>query len=258
MTAPLLAFHHIDYGYPGNSRAVLRALSLDIQAGTVTAILGPNGVGKTTLLHLALGWLKPQQGKILLDGKPLGSYPRRAVGQWMALIPQTEQIHFEHSILDYVLLGRTPYLAPLAMPGPEDVRIAERALERVGLEALRSRSITTLSGGERQLVLAARALVQQPRLLLLDEPMSHLDLANKARLIQLLRDLVAQGMTLLLTSHEPDVAAALATHIVLMHNGQVYRAGALADVFTSDNLSATYGIPVQVSEIDGRQIALWI
>ncbi|MCC6803279.1 MAG: ABC transporter ATP-binding protein [Anaerolineae bacterium] len=258
MTAPLLAFQHVHFGYVPGSRTVLRDLSLNIQPGTVTAILGPNGVGKTTLLHLALGWLKPQSGDILLDGRPLKSFSRRAVGQWLALVPQTERVPFEYSILDYVVLGRTPYLAPLAMPDVDDYHIGEQAIEQVGLGALRHRSITTLSGGERQLALVARALVQQPRLLVLDEPMSHLDLANKARLIQLLRGLVAQGMTLLLTTHEPDVAAAVATHLILMCDGQVFRAGVLADVFTSENLSATYGIPVRVSRLDGQQIIQWI
>lgn len=258
MKTALLAFQRVNFGYSAEGKTVLHDLSLGIHPGTVTAILGPNGVGKTTLLHLALGWLKPRSGEILLDGRPLNEYPRRTVGQWMALVPQIERIPFEYSILDYVVLGRTPYLAPLAMPSVEDYRIGEQAVEQVGLGDLIHRAITTLSGGERQLALVARALVQQPRLLVLDEPMSHLDLANKARLIQLLRGLVAQGMTLLLTTHEPDVAAAIATHLVLMCEGRVFRAGSLNDVFTTENLSETYGIPVRVSRVDGQQIVQWI
>lgn len=258
MTTALLAFQGVNFGYSAEDKTVLHDLSLDIQPGTVTAILGPNGVGKTTLLHLALGWLKPRSGEILLDGQPLKHYSRRAVGQWMALVPQTERIPFEYSILDYVVLGRTPYLAPLAMPSAEDYRIAEQAVEQVELGDLMYRAITTLSGGERQLALIARALVQQPHLLVLDEPMSHLDLAKKARLIQLLRGLVARGMTLLLTTHEPDVAAAIATHLVLMYEGRIFRAGSLNDVFTTENLSKIYGIPVRVSWVDGQQIVQWI
>lgn len=258
MTAGLLTFRHVNFGYAESGKTVLRQLSLDIQPGTVTAILGPNGVGKTTLLHLALGWLKPQEGVILLDGQPLNQYSRRAVGQWMALVPQTERISFEYSILDYVVLGRTPYLAPLAMPTPDDYRMGMEAIEQVGLGAMAQRAVTTLSGGERQLVLVARALVQQPRLLVLDEPMSHLDLANKARLIQLLNELVAQGMTLLLTTHEPDVAAAVASHLVLMTAGRVFRAGTLADVLTSENLTSTYGIPVRVRQVDNQKMIQWI
>jgi iron complex transport system ATP-binding protein len=257
MSTPLLAFDQISFGYPPNGRPVLRSLSLEIQPGTVTAILGPNGAGKTTLLHLARGWLAPQSGRVLLDGRPLGSYSRRDLGQWMALVPQSERIPFEYSILEYVLLGRAPYLAPLEMPGAGDCRIGEQVIEQVGLGQLNGRAITTLSGGERQLALVARALAQQPKLLLLDEPTSHLDLANKVRLLRLMQELAARGATLLLTTHEPDVAAAIATHLVLMREGQVYQTGPLPQVFTAEHLSATYGVPVKVTQVDGQRIALW-
>jgi len=254
---PLLSFDHVSFGYQPNSKTVLRALSLDILPGTVTAILGPNGAGKTTLLRLALGWLAPQSGQVLLNGRPLGSYSRRELGQWMALLPQSERVPFEYSILEYVLLGRAPYLAPLDMPGAEDCRIGEQVIEQVGLGQLNGRAITTLSGGERQLALMARALAQQPSLLLLDEPTSHLDLGNKVRLLGLLQDLAARGVTLLLTTHEPEVAAAIATHLVLMRDGEVYRAGPLPQVFTAEHLSATYGVPVSVTQVDGKRVVLW-
>jgi iron complex transport system ATP-binding protein len=257
MSIPLLAFDHIGFGYPPNGKMVLRALSLEIQPGTVTAILGPNGAGKTTLLHLALGWLAPQSGQVRLNGQPLRHYSRRELGQWMALVPQSERIPFEYSITEYVLLGRAPYLAPLDMPGVQDCRISEQVIEQVGLGHLNGRAITTLSGGERQLALVARALAQQPRLLLLDEPTSHLDLANKVRLLKLMQELAARDVTLLLTTHEPDVAAAIATHLVLMREGQVYQTGSLSQVFTAEHLSATYNVPVRVTQVDGRRIALW-
>ena len=258
MSAPLLEFERVTFGYQPLGAPALRALSLGIEPGTITAILGPNGAGKTTLLHLALGWLLPQSGQVRLDGRALGSYSRRDLGQWMALVPQSERIPFEYSILEYVLLGRTPYLAPLDMPGAKDCRIGEQVIEQVGLGPLRGRAITTLSGGERQLAVVARALAQQPRLLLLDEPTSHLDLANRVRILKLLRELSAQGVTLLLTTHEPDVAAAIATHLVLMRAGQVYQAGPLSQAFTTQHLTATYGVPVRVTQVDGRRIALWM
>jgi iron complex transport system ATP-binding protein len=175
----LLAFQDVRFVYPANDRPVFPQLTLDIAPGTVTAILGPNGVGKTTLLHLALGWLKPQAGHVALQGRPLGSYSRGEPGRKMGLVPQSEHTAFEYSLLEYVLLGRAPYLKPLEMPGPEDARIALDALARVGLAGWEGRSIARVSGGERQLVLVARALAQQPRFLLLDEPTSHLDLGTR-------------------------------------------------------------------------------
>jgi iron complex transport system ATP-binding protein len=254
---PLLKFSEITFGYPSTSSPVMEKFDLEIAPGTVTAILGPNGAGKTTLLHLALGWLKPQGGTIELNQSPLASYSRRELGQWMALVPQNEHTPFEFSLLEYVLFGRAPYLAPLAMPGDEDVKVAEEMLVRVGLETIQERSILSLSGGERQLVLVARALAQQPRLLLLDEPTSHLDLSNKGRLVHLLRNLSAQGVTILFTTHEPDVASALATHLVLMKKGRVLQTGPLDAVFTSQNLTELYQMPVSVTHISNRRVVLW-
>jgi iron complex transport system ATP-binding protein len=256
MTA-LLAFDEVTFGYGPSGPAVLRDLSLAIEPGTATAILGPNGAGKSTLLHLALGWLRARSGHVLLDGQPIRAWPRRRLGQTMSLVPQVERSPFEFTVLDYVLLARAPYLAPLAMPGPEDVRIARDAMDEVGLGHLGHRTVTTLSGGERQLTLVARALAQQPRILLLDEPTAHLDLAHKAGLVELLRSLVERGMTLVATTHEPDVAAALASHLVLMRDGQVHRAGRFDEVFTADALGATYGLPLRIVRVDGHDVVLW-
>ncbi len=258
MTAQaLLNFKQIQFSYPTGKKAVMDALNLEILAGTVTAILGPNGAGKTTLLHLTQGWLKPQNGLILLNQKALASYSRRSLGQWIGLVPQSEHIPFEYSLLEFVLLGRAPHMAPLAMPTQEDCEIASDALRQVGMYELQDRSILSLSGGERQLVLVARALAQQPRLLLLDEPTSHLDLSNKGRLVVLLRKLMEQGVTILFTTHEPEVASALATHLVLMKKGDILKTGVFDDVFTSENLSELYQLPVSVADFSGRKVALW-
>jgi iron complex transport system ATP-binding protein len=232
-------------------------LDLAVEAGSVTAILGPNGAGKSTLLHLALGWLKPSSGRVLLDGRSLAAMGRRELGRAMALVPQGERLPFALSVLDYVMLARAPYLTPLAMPGREDEEIAREAIAEVGLESVWARSVTTLSGGERQGALLARAFAQQPRLLLMDEPTAHLDLAHKARLVGLLRRRVASGLTVLLTTHEPDVAAAVATNLILLRDGCVRRSGPVADVFNAADLSATYGVTVRIGNVDGRQVVAW-
>jgi iron complex transport system ATP-binding protein len=254
---PLLQFSKITFGYPATLRPVMQSFNLDIPSGSVTAILGPNGAGKTTLLHLALGWLKAQHGDIFLNGRMLAQFSRRELGQQIALVPQKENTSFSFSLLEYVLLGRAPYLPPLGMPGEADARVAVEALARVGLESMKDRSILSLSGGERQLVLVARALAQQPQVLLLDEPTSHLDLGNKGRLVHLLKDLRAQGVTIILTTHEPDVASALATHLVLVQKGRVLETGSMDEVFTSASLTRLYQLPVEVTEVAGHKVVLW-
>lgn len=254
---PALEFDHVTFRYPGAAHPVLEDFCLVIEPGTQTAILGQNGAGKTTLLHLALGWLKPQSGNIRLAGKPLSDYRRQELGQQVGLVPQSEHTAFEYSLLEFVLLGRAPHLPPLAMPGSQDLAIAQRAIQQVGLSGFEGRSILSISGGEYQLVLLARALAQQPGTLLLDEPTSHLDLGNKLRLMQLLRHCSAQGVTVLFTTHEPEVAAAIATHLVLMQKGRVLKTGTLNEVFNSQNLTQLYQSPVTVLEMQGRKVALW-
>ena len=251
-----LSFNHLTFGYRAGA-PVLEDVSLVIQPGSVTGLLGPNGAGKTTLLHLALGWLRPTAGRVELDGRPLGTYGRQELGRRMGLVPQSENIAFDYSVLEYVLLGRAPYLPPLEMPGPEDVSAALRALERVGIVDLAERSMLEISGGERQLALTARSLAQQPDLLLLDEPTAHLDLGNKARLVSILRSLNEQGVTILLTTHDPEMASLLCTHLVLIEKGRPLAAGPVEEMLTPENLSRLYGLPVELESVRGKKVVFW-
>ncbi len=257
MSGSLVAFRGVTFGYQPGGVAVLSELDWTLREGSITSILGPNGAGKTTLLFLAMGWLKPWAGSITLGGRPLPSYSRRALGRQIALIPQSEHIPFEYSVLEYVLLGRAPYLPALGMPSAEDERIAYQALERVGIAHLYSHCVLKLSGGERQLVLAARALAQQPRLLLLDEPTSHLDLSNKVRLAQILRGLAEGGATILMTTHDPDLALAVSDETVLMERGRVVVSGPTRAVATGENLTRIYRVPVRIVAVEGKNQVLW-
>ena len=252
----ILSAFDLSYSYNGAQPTVLRNLSLDIPAGTVTAILGTNGSGKTTLLRLLLGVLPPQLGTIRMAGRPLHDYSRSERGQLLGLVPQDEHIPFDFSVLEYVLLGRAPYLGPLAMPGERDHQVAMDALKTTGLDHLQDRPLPKLSGGERQLAVVARALAQQPRILLLDEPAAHLDLSNKNRLLSIMRDLVAGGVTLVLTTHDPNLASSIAEFGVLLRQGRVLDAGPAKAMLTREKLTATYGVPVQVYEIDDRRVIL--
>jgi iron complex transport system ATP-binding protein len=253
--APILQVHGARFAYRAGAAPALDAIDFSVPAGKVTALLGPNGAGKTTLLQLLLGLREPQGGLVSLAGRPLRAYSRRERARWMGLVPQRETLTFDYSALEYILLGRAPFLGALEMPGPQDVAVARAALERLEIPPLAGRAITGLSGGELQLVLLARALAQQPRILLLDEPTSHLDLPHKYRLLRILRQLAEDGVTVLFTTHDPDTVSAV-DWLVLMRAGRVLESGTIAETFTAEKLSRAYGIPLRVERVDGRWVVL--
>lgn len=246
MAHSLLEIERISYRYRPHADPVLHDLSMSIEKGTVNTILGPNGAGKSTLLDICLGWKEPEAGRILLDRKDMRSYSRRQMGRWMSLVPQDEQVRFDYTVLEYLLLGRAPYLSQLEMPGPEDIEIAREALEKVGLQHLQERPASKLSGGEHQLLMIARALVQEPYILVLDEPTSRLDPGNRQRVVSLLKSLLSHGVTILFTTHDPTLAADISTHALLLKRGRVIQAGPEEEVLTSEHLSELYGIGMEV------------
>jgi len=267
MNQPILSLRDVSFGYSPH-QPILRDVNLDLRAGRIAAILGANGAGKTTLLSLALGWLSPWEGEIWLMGAPLRKWSSRERSQRMALVPQGEHTPFDYTVIEYVLLGRAPHLSPLGMPTAADVEIARQALEQVGIAALANRPLPQLSSGEHQLMLMARALAQiaspalpsedaSARLLLLDEPTAHLDLGNKARLIAIMRGLRELGVTLLMTSHEPEVALALADDVLLVERGAPPQFGTAAEVFTAEALSRLYQLPIRLVDVDGRKRVFW-
>jgi len=254
MNDSILKINALTFSYSPSAIAAVKEVTFDISPQTVTAILGPNGAGKTTLLHLILGLNKPLTGSILLHDRPISGYSRHELSQNIGLVPQSEYIPFEYSVLEYVTLGRAPYLGPLELPGKQDTVIARQALNDVGISHLENRSIPALSGGELQLVLLARALCQQPRVLLLDEPTSHLDLSNRNVTLQIMDRLRRAGTTIIFSTHDPEAASLIADKLVLMRAGQVLDAGSMDDVFTTEKLSSTYGTPVEVVQIDGLRV----
>jgi iron complex transport system ATP-binding protein len=253
---PMISLRGVWFSYNGASHAVLRDLSLTIPAASVTTILGPNGSGKSTLLLILLGLLVPQQGEVFIAGRRRDDYPQPAMGRLIGLVPQEEQFPIGLSALEYVLLGRAPHLGILDRPGETDYQIALEALDLAGLIALKDRPVALMSGGERQLVTIARALAQRPRILLLDEPTSHLDLANTRRILRLLRELTQGGVTVVFTTHDPNAAATAADYAVLIKGGQIPAVGRVEEVFTVENLSQTYGVPVEITQINERPFVL--
>jgi len=251
-----IALQQVSFRYDPSGSLALDGVSVDIPSGAITAMLGPNGSGKSTLLHLILGLLRPEIGRIQLWGRPHSDYGRRESSRMLSLVPQDENVAFDLSVLEYVLLGRAPYLDLLERPRPSDRKLAFEALKTAGIASLEKRSMPSLSGGERQLATIARALVQKPTILLLDEPTSHLDLANVRRILYVLRSLKEGGKTIILSTHDPNAAAAIADNVILLRSGKVLSSGSMSDVLTAANLSATYGVEVDVMEVQGRPLVL--
>lgn len=235
----------VSYTYAGRTHAAVNNLDLCIPQGKTTVLLGPNGAGKSTLMDILLRWKKPDSGTVTLFEQPLASYPRKALGRTVSLVPQEEGSRFSFSVIEYVLFGRSPYLHELASPTRDDIKIAHDAIGLVGLGELAHRPVTTLSGGEHQLLLLARALAQQPQVLLLDEPTSSLDPGNTARVVKLLKQLASQGITLFFTTHDPDVAAECAHHVAMMKQGGMLYSGPAETALTSSWLTELYGTPME-------------
>lgn len=253
---PIVSIRDLSFAYSEDGPEVLRDVSLDIGAGTICALLGPNGSGKTTLLNLVLGWLKPLEGRIEIDGRPGPDLTRREMSRVIGFVPQEEPAGFELSVLEYALLGRAPYLGFLETPGAEDRRAAEAAMEAAGIRKLRGRALPTLSAGEKQLASLARVLAQDPLIFLLDEPMSHLDLANIQRICWTIEALRDKGKTVVFTTHDPNVASASADSIVLLRKGKVVAAGPVRKTLNAANIKTTYGVDVEILEGNGRPVIL--
>lgn len=233
------------FGHPG--RIVGEGLSLSLHAGQVMALLGPNGGGKTTLLKTLLGLLPAQGGTVRLDGRPLvdWSLPERA--RRVGYVPQGQANGFGYSARQMVLMGRTAHLGLLARPGAHDHSVADQALRRLGIDHLADRSVHRMSGGERQLVLIARALAQEPRAVLLDEPTASLDFGNQGLVMRAIRALAEEGLGVLFTTHDPNQARRCADTALLLREGRVLAAGAVDKVVSAGQLRALYGAEVDDS-----------
>jgi iron complex transport system ATP-binding protein len=238
-----IAARHLTIGYPG--RVVGRDLSLDIREGEVLALLGPNGGGKTTLLKTLLGLLPPRGGEVALAGQPLSALPDRARARQIGYVPQVHTGTFAFTVEDVVLMGRTARSSLFARPGAHDRAVTGRALERFGIAALAARPYTEISGGERQLVLLARALAQEPRFIVLDEPTASLDFGNQGKVMREIRALADEGLGVLFSTHDPNHALRAAHRAYLLRAGECVAEGPVTQVLTSERLQALYHAPVQ-------------
>ena len=228
----------------------LREVSFSVQKGTLTAVLGANGAGKSTLFRCLLGFLTPQAGEIRLSGRPLSAYSRRETAEKIAYIPQSSEPIFNYTVLDTVLMGTTGTMNVLQRPGRRQQEAAVQALQRLGIEALAQRGIGTISGGERQLALIARALVQNAEILIMDEPTANLDYGNSCRVMERVKKLGQAGYTIIFSTHDPNQAFSYATKVLALKDGGVMAVGAPEAVLTEDVLLRLYGIPVARCEME--------
>ncbi|OIQ08056.1 putative ABC transporter ATP-binding protein [Moorella thermoacetica] len=227
-------------------RTLIRGISLAVTDGEVLCLLGPNGSGKTTLFKTILGLIRLQGGQILLDGEDISRWSRARLARVMGYIPQAHNPPFPYRVLDVVLMGRTAHLGPMAAPGREDVAIARRAIATLNISHLENRIYTEISGGERQLVLIARALAQEPRLLIMDEPTSALDFGNQLLVLSYIKRLAQMGLAIIMASHFPDHALLYASKVMLLKKGQVYSLGRPEEMVTEENLKSLYGVDVKI------------
>ena len=249
-----LAARGITFGFP--ARIIGRDLSLEITPGTVSCLLGPNGSGKTTLLRTMLGLIPPLAGAVELDGRSLATWGPAERARRIGYVPQAAESHFEFSAAEMVEMGRAAHRGPFAQPTAEDRRIARDCLQRLGIGALAPRTVQRISGGERQLVLLARALATGATYLLLDEPTAHLDFANQARVLEESRRLADAGHAIVFSTHVPDHAFAVADRAILLRDGSLLAAGPVDEVMTSAHLGTLYGRGVEVlraTGADGRE-----
>ena len=238
-------------------RTLLRGIDFEVRPGEIVGLAGRNGVGKTTLLQLATGSLAPAAGRVLLGDVPIPAFGRRAIARRVALVPQDLHVPFPFRAGELVLMGRAPHQSLLGLDGRADVVRAEAALARLGIEALADRSIETLSGGERQLVLFARALVQDPGLLLLDEPTAFLDLRHRLEVLREVRRFVDGGRGALVVSHDLSLAARHCDRLVLLGEGEVVAVGSPESVLTADNLRRAFAVDARIGPgPDGRLVVL--
>lgn len=233
------------------STPIVKDISFTAQEGQLVAVLGANGAGKTTLFRCMMGFLKAQQGKILLGGQDVGRIDRKAFAALAAYIPQSSEPVFNYTVYETVLMGTTGQLSPFRAPGKTQQETVLEMLQLLDIEDLSERGIAKISGGERRLALIARALAQKAKLLVMDEPTANLDYGNQHRVMQRIRALADNGYCVLLSTHNPEHALRYATHILALQDGKVCAFGKTEEILDSALLQSLYSIPATITEIDG-------
>lgn len=244
------------FSYPDADSPTLRDVSLAFEPGVHSAIVGPNGAGKSTLLRVMMGRLLPGRGEARFEGRAVADWSRRGLARQVAVVGQEPAPDFPLTVREFVELGRHPYLASWAPLGARDRIVAESAMERAAVSELANRDVASLSAGELQRAKIARALAQEPRVFILDEPTAHLDLGHEMQVFELLRELIAQnGLTAISVMHNLNLAGRFASHLVLLAEGAATASGPASDVLTPGQIERAFGWPVRVrADESGLQV----
>jgi iron complex transport system ATP-binding protein len=243
------AIHTKKLSHSFGDNPVLNQLSFSIPKGNFFTIIGPNGSGKTTLLKVISGIYKLQKGQLEVLDQPIDLYSRKELARTISFVPQMVQVDFPFTVTEIILMGRSPYLGVLGLEEKKDMEIAKQAIDFTGLDQLAHRKLDQLSGGEQQLVFIARAICQEPEIILLDEPTASLDLAHQVRVMDLMEKLKEQkGVTVVMVSHDLNLAAMYGDQLLLLNNGQIVCQGLPEEVLTFQTLEEVYGCTLLVDE----------
>ena len=242
-----LAAENLGFGY--RDRRIGSEVTLELAAGEVLCLLGPNGSGKTTLFKTLLGLLPAQGGRVLIDGRDARMLSRDAIARQVSYVPQAHAAFFPYTVRETVLMGRTAHLGLFAAPAARDHAAALDAIRRMGIAHLADAVYTQISGGERQLALIARALAQDARMVIMDEPTANLDFGNQVRVLERIRLLADEGIGVLLSTHDPDHAFLCADRVAMLYQGRLMACGAAEAVMTTGNLQQLYGVEIAVTTV---------
>jgi iron complex transport system ATP-binding protein len=244
--------NNLSFAY--KEQKVLDDISFTIDSGEFLCVLGQNGAGKSTLFKLLLGFLKKQSGEILIEGKKLEDYNRKELAREIAYIPQYSSNAFSYSVFDTVLMGTTCRIDSLGSPKKHEKRIAQEALKKFGIEHLSQKLTSSISGGERQLVILARAYAQGSHILILDEPTANLDYGNQFKVMKTISELKASGYSIILSTHNPEQALWFSDKVMLLNDNKILAHGETSEIMNPENLKKIYDIPIELIESNGRTI----
>lgn len=242
-----------DLSFSYGRNTVLKNVSFSSKGGEAIAVLGPNGVGKSTFFKCILGFLPFKKGIIEIDGKDVSLLSRKELSKLIAYIPQSSNPVFNHTVLDSVAMGLTNQMGLFSVPGNKERERAEEVIKKLGIERIKERGCLNISGGERQLMLIARAMVQDAKIIVMDEPTSSLDYGNSYRVMETIMSLAKEGYTIIYSTHDPDAAMRYSDRVIAFYNGEIIRDGRPGTVLSSDVLSTLYSINVAIRNVKVRE-----